>query len=163
MFFSHFACLNSSVCLLYGTICSVWCMALHIWFFIRRFLLELHLYVIEYIIKNFQTNSLTYYMLFNIDYCLRKYCLLHFSRSVLSLRETTEPCNYFILFYFFMFLFYLFFTFNPLYLVHNVTKCNTWYALSSWKLTNYKILLLQHSPKISNGHNFCNFDTFSIF
>ena len=116
-----------------GPFCSVWCMALHIWFFIRHFLLELHLYVIEYIIKNFQTNSLTYHMLFNIDYCLWKYCLLHFSRSVPSLRETTEPCNYFILF--FMLLFYLFFTFNPLYLVHNITKCNTWYALSSWKLT----------------------------
>ena len=134
MFFSHFACLNSSVCLLYGTICSEWCMALHIWFFIRHFLLELHLYVIEYIIKNFQTNSLTYYMLFNIDYCLRKYCLLHFPRSVSKFTRNHRTMQLFY-FIFFMFLFYLFFTFNPLYLVHNVTKCNTWYALSFWKLT----------------------------
>ena len=45
-------------------------------FFIRHFLLKLHFYVTEYIIKNFQTNSLTYYTLFNIDYCLRKYEVL---------------------------------------------------------------------------------------
>ena len=132
MFFSHFACLNSSVCLLYGTICSVWCMALHICFFIRHFLLELPLYVIEHITKNFQTNSLTCYMLFNIDYCLQNTVCCIFQGQF---RVYEKPQNHaIILFYFFMFLFY-FFTFNPLYLVHNITKCNTWYALSSWQLT----------------------------
>ena len=117
-----------------GPFCSVWCMALHIWFFIRHFLLELHLYVIEYNhqeLPDKQFNILHAFVILTTA-CKNTVCCIFQGQF----RVYEKPQNHaIILFYFFMFLFYLFFTFNPLYLVHNITKCNTWYALSSCKLT----------------------------